>query len=140
MSGFSALLTQVLAARAAGQDAQSIIASQLGDDPMTALLMQAMQQKKQPDGDGDTGASDVDNLRAELQALRERSDTLAAALGACYLCWGDDPGCQVCAGRGSPGCLPINPDLFEEFIVPALRRVRARAAEQQQRTTSAERS
>jgi hypothetical protein len=29
----------------------------------------------------------VRKMRAELDQLRERSDTLAAALGACYLCW-----------------------------------------------------
>jgi hypothetical protein len=63
----------------------------------------------------------VKRLYEELQTLRGRNDALAAALGACYLCWGDDPACPVCSGVGRPGWRPVEDSLFEEWILPAAR-------------------
>ncbi len=59
----------------------------------------------------------------ELEVLRTRNDQLASSLGACYLCWGEDPGCQVCGGRGKPGYYVPNRGLFEAFFLPAARRI-----------------
>ena len=67
--------------------------------------------------------ADLEEMRRELADLREGNDTLAAALGACALCWGGDPDCVVCLGRGSPGYDLPDPALFNELVVPALRRV-----------------
>jgi len=39
----------------------------------------------------------------------ERLQNLAAALGACGICWGDDDGCPGCRGRGRIGM--VRPDL-----------------------------
>jgi len=39
----------------------------------------------------------------------ERLAELAAALGACGLCWGEDDFCPSCRGRGRPGM--VRPDL-----------------------------
>ena len=64
-------------------------------------------------------------LRAELADLRQANDTMASALGACPYCWGGDVVCRVCRGRGRPGYAPPDPALFHQFVVPALRRVRA---------------
>jgi hypothetical protein len=44
---------------------------------------------------------------------------LAAALGACE-CWGLRSGCGLCHGQGSAGWVQPEPDLFEEFVRPAL--------------------
>lgn len=60
-------------------------------------------------------------MYGELEQLRERNDTLAAALGACYLCWGDDVLCEVCHGRGRPGALFPDPELFAQYVAPAMR-------------------
>ncbi|MBI4902281.1 MAG: hypothetical protein HY820_01515 [Acidobacteria bacterium] len=62
-------------------------------------------------------------LKRELAFQREIGDTLAAALGACYLCWGDDPACDSCRGEGAPGWGDPDPDLFAEMIVPALKKI-----------------
>ncbi len=64
----------------------------------------------------------IDNMRMELEDLRERNDTLAAALGACYLCWGEDRECPECNGKGRPGFFTPDTELFTEFVAPALNR------------------
>jgi hypothetical protein len=64
-------------------------------------------------------------LRGELEELREWNEALAAALGACARCWGEDPNCPGCQGSGSPGAEIPNRPLFTAFVVPAVRRVQA---------------
>lgn len=66
----------------------------------------------------------VEHLELELERLQEINDTLAAALGACEVCWGDDPDCEACRGRGGPGSLPPDRDLFQRLVMPAVRRLR----------------
>jgi hypothetical protein len=44
---------------------------------------------------------------------------LAAALGACE-CWGLRADCDVCQGQGSAGWTEPVPELFDEFIGPAI--------------------
>ena len=61
--------------------------------------------------------------QTEIKLLREKCDTLAAALGACALCWGHDPGCRACRGHGSPGRSLPDDDLFAEYVLPAVRLV-----------------
>ena len=58
-------------------------------------------------------------LQAERDELRRRNTVLAAALGACELCWGDDRACPSCAGTGAPGTLEVDPELFERYVRPA---------------------
>jgi hypothetical protein len=65
-------------------------------------------------------------LELEVDRLQEINETLAAALGACPVCWGDDPGCGVCHGRGGPGSLRPDRELFERLVTPAQRRLRGR--------------
>jgi hypothetical protein len=65
--------------------------------------------------------STVRRLYRELRTLRGRNDALAAALGACYLCWGDDPTCPFCSGQGAPAWRPVDRSLFEQWIFPAVR-------------------
>jgi hypothetical protein len=86
-------------------------------------------------GQGEDAATALCELRenmkgmlAELELLRERSDALAAAVGACCLCWGQNLECRGCRGRGGPGfCMP-DEALFEEFVLPAVRTLRAQRA------------
>src|SRR5688572_14384005 len=40
----------------------------------------------------------IATMSAELTMLRERSDALAQALGACARCWGADRLCRFCRG------------------------------------------
>lgn len=54
--------------------------------------------------------------------MRE-NDTLAAALGACPKCWGGDDHCDACDGDGAPGAAAPDHHLFNELILPAVRRI-----------------
>lgn len=63
----------------------------------------------------------VSDLVEEMTVLRQSVDMLAGALGACADCWGEDPGCRWCRGRGRPGFVPPDPVAFDQLVVPALR-------------------
>jgi hypothetical protein len=67
----------------------------------------------------------VQSLQAEIKTLRERNDLLASTIGACCLCWGQDPNCRACRGRGKPGYAIPDEALFGEFVLPAMRVLRA---------------
>lgn len=120
------------------------------DDPTVGLIArylvqsQTEQDEEAPSDDEDEEDSpEVDEARAEerarvfgqlrrtmeemyeeLEALRERNETLAAALGACHLCWGEDFGCEVCGGTGGPGSSMPDGPLLARLVVPAARRLR----------------
>ena len=49
---------------------------------------------------------------------------LAAALGACE-CWGLRTDCHLCRGQGLAGWTQPDPELFEEFVRPAIERLHA---------------
>lgn len=65
----------------------------------------------------------IRSLTEDLALQQETGDTLAAALGACYLCWGEDSRCDHCRGRGISGWGDPDPALFDEYIAPAIRRI-----------------
>jgi hypothetical protein len=65
----------------------------------------------------------ISPLQQELEDLREVNDTVAAALGACRFCWGGNRQCEECGGRGRAGSRVPDPDLFNEVVAPAVRRV-----------------
>jgi hypothetical protein len=62
---------------------------------------------------------------------------LAAALGACD-CWGLRAECRLCQGRGSAGWIQPDPELFEEFVRPAVSRLSATSARGQHPPAKAE--
>jgi hypothetical protein len=64
-------------------------------------------------------------LKAEHERLGEFTDVLAAALGACARCWGNDARCVICAGTGQPGSILPHRGLFARFVTPAVRRMAA---------------
>jgi len=68
----------------------------------------------------DTPGSDTDE---EVEALREVNDTLSSALGACSRCWGGDENCRACGGDGAPGSALPDQRLFNELILPTVRRI-----------------
>lgn len=76
----------------------------------------------------------VNSVYAELETLRTRNNALAAALGACYICFGDDPFCKKCGGRGVPGSLPPKPAAFRKYVLPAFRRAKAIKIERKERS------
>ncbi len=65
----------------------------------------------------------IEAIRRELEELRGKNDILAAALGACYLCWGEDNKCAVCQGKGQPGFLTPEQELFDRIVLPAVRKI-----------------
>lgn len=65
----------------------------------------------------------LDDIYAELEELRERNDSLAEALGACHLCWGEDLECEACGGSGRPGTYLPDTDMFRHYVRPAIQRL-----------------
>jgi hypothetical protein len=96
------------------------------NDPRMSLMLEMMQQQaaEPPASSGRSRSQRVraalQEMREELVELHERNETLAAALGACAVCWGRVKHCSECRGRGRPGWRTPEPDLFEEFVAPAI--------------------
>jgi hypothetical protein len=95
-----------LLARRLGADSGEL-GTALDSDPVSALL--ALSTMDQP-----SRASDGD---PEAQLLR-----VAAIVGACRLCLGEDPACAKCLGDGRPGWRPPDRAALLHWIGPALRR------------------
>jgi uncharacterized membrane protein YccC len=61
----------------------------------------------------------------EREQARARLETLAAALGACPVCFGENLLCETCHGAGRPGARAPASQEFRTYILPAVERVRA---------------
>jgi hypothetical protein len=59
-------------------------------------------------------------LQSELEEAQERLADLAAAFGACGLCFGQDNGCRSCRGRGKLGMFAADPELRRRFVAEAI--------------------
>jgi hypothetical protein len=144
--------TLIKAIATSGTDPMSVLLSQLqaqGSTNPTAALLASFLQMRKPGVDTES-ASQAEDLRlaeqealaeqerdrslqelndtvaklySELERLRKRNDELAAAIGACFLCFGADPLCSECAGRGRPGAKIPEPIAYKKYVLPALRRV-----------------
>ncbi len=142
-------------------DPMSLLMSQLGDaganDPRLAVLTKLMSQRSPTVIENEEGEASEEAKRrqaeirherarriralrvlakrmyVELEALRERSDAFAAAIGACPVCFGDDPLCEECAGNGRPGAVAPDPDAWRQFVAPAVQRVRSIRLERERR-------
>ncbi len=55
-----------------------------------------------------------------LADLRKMNKSLAASLGSCPLCWGEDEHCPTCEGSGVPGWKNVNSKLFNIYVLPVL--------------------
>jgi hypothetical protein len=62
---------------------------------------------------------------AAHDVLVDRNLLLAAALGACG-CWGEQPACPDCGGQGAAGWMSPDPDLYTEYVAPAVLRASPR--------------
>jgi hypothetical protein len=105
----------------------SLLQNAAGDDPRTSMILNALQQAMQ----GNTEANELVALRARVESLtrtcecmQKRLVAIAAALGACPRCMGENPGCRTCDGDGVPGALRPELQSFQRFVVPAVRRYR----------------
>lgn len=121
------------------------MAQQLEGNPQLQALLALMQQSPEPEEHTDDplpryqqqlerAGRQIQKLKAtirrleeELNAVRQTEEDLAHAVGACVFCWGDDPSCRACRGRGKPGAFEVDPGLFEQLILPAVRRRQAGA-------------
>jgi hypothetical protein len=126
---------ELLAQLGNGNPAMAILAKHLaeskanGSSRQTVIDVEPVEEIPAQHDAGDSAMNElrchVESMFAELQALRQRIDLLASALGACCLCWGQDVHCRFCRGRGQPGFSLPDETLFEEFVLPALRTLRA---------------
>ena len=76
---------------------------------------------------GAAGARPTTAGDAAGDEVAERNLALAEALGACD-CWGQDPRCHICEGEGGPGWILPDRQLFATYVQPAIRAIRAQAA------------
>jgi hypothetical protein len=151
------LLMNLLTARNGGalpegaEDPQAALARMAHDNPAVATLLQMMEAQKlsaaarepvviegaaEPPAEAQLAdlTAQLQESQAELRLLRERCDTVAAALGACGLCWGEDHSCRACRGQGAPGRAIPDEQLFCEIVVPAVRLVHANRQRSAQRS------
>jgi hypothetical protein len=118
-----------------------LLAGLVQNNPSLAWLPQLMAMRQQRELDQAPAPSEIDELRAalrqwqlraekmyrraraleaELAETQDRLSDIAAALGACGLCWGEDETCPSCRGRGKPGhfiARPSAPRLAEPASV-----------------------
>jgi hypothetical protein len=76
---------------------------------------------------GEPEAADDAAGRLQLAACMERLAVLAAALGACPLCFGEAEDCPDCGGQGVPGGMVPDPAAFNVYVLPAARRASSAA-------------
>jgi hypothetical protein len=117
------------------QDPTALAAQMMADlqrtNPQLAMLAQMMQARAiVPQEASEDLSAEVAELANRLAEAETRIETmkrqarrlyddhrcvtgrladLAAALGACGMCWGEDDHCPTCRGRGRPGM--VRPDL-----------------------------
>jgi uncharacterized membrane protein YccC len=108
-------IVQLLAQRE--QDAQRDLEQ---DDQQVQLEQQELELLEEHRRQGAVLREHLDEITAELGALRDRLADLAGALGACPACFGEDRSCWWCRGRGVPGFMPPEPAGFDRLVMPAL--------------------
>lgn len=118
--------------------AQRMIAEASATNPQLALLAQLFNRSPSPEIANDR-SDEIEELTARLaeaqatidalkhkgrrmmethQACLDRLGELAAALGACGLCWGEDVACPSCRGRGRPGMVRPDMQLRARLLAP----------------------
>jgi hypothetical protein len=137
-------LMQTLTAKLGGGPAPDLRAALLarlgtapGEAPLRAALMSLVSQRRAEGSGTKPSATDgrgapqdqLARMRSLLQAARQqlgrlqsRSEKLALALGACPVCWGEDPVCLQCEGAGQAGWTQPDPAAFAVAVEPALRK------------------
>lgn len=110
-----------------------LLQSVLAENPELAQYAELFKQLTQNESPSDDiqkrlrkVTSIAKNLKEDLDDALERLEELAHALGACdeYLCLlGYFDRCPKCKGEGQPGFFKPDRDLFNQLILPALRKV-----------------
>ena len=107
----------------AGMLADQLPGDDENDDEESVVFDELDQILAEFDGhDSCHGLDDADE--DELSSLRDVNDTLASALGACCVCWGGDENCESCDGNGECGSEEPDRALFDELVLPAIRRLK----------------
>jgi hypothetical protein len=121
----AAMLAKHLAEQKASASSSPVIDVEASEEAPLSKDQEAAIQNEQTSAELSELRQNVKDMCAELKLLRNRNDELAAAVGACCLCWGQNLECRSCRGRGGPGfCIP-DETLFEEFVLPAVQTLRA---------------
>ncbi|HEV2817118.1 MAG TPA: hypothetical protein VGW40_07860 [Allosphingosinicella sp.] len=97
-----------------------------GEDSNEALREELREEIKEEQAEA-VGALEAaaERLLAENRALMRRLEGLAAAIGACPACFGDDLLCETCEGAGTPGSRLPQAAEFHTYVRPAVDRVGA---------------
>jgi chorismate mutase len=62
-------------------------------------------------------------LEKNYRQLLGHMDEFAEAVGACPHCWGEEPECNYCHGRGTSGYFQPNPEYFNVYIQPLMKKI-----------------
>lgn len=100
-----------LLGRQLGMDAGQLATAMEGD-PLTAILTLSMMSQSNAQA----------SSRAPEADAAERLARIAAMVGACSLCLGEDALCTRCRGAGKPGRRPPDIEALLEWIELPLRR------------------
>jgi hypothetical protein len=129
MDDFRARLMQMMAGRGAADAStqlQDLLLARINqrpqEDPLRDVVAQMLAQRRAP---ASKPKADPHALlraaRDALNAMQARSAVIAAALGGCGLCWGEELECPECKGAGRPGWRAPDPAAFETWVAPAIR-------------------
>jgi hypothetical protein len=131
MDDLRSRLMQMLAGRGGGDASaqlQEVLLARLNQrppgDPLRDVVAQMLKQRGAPASKPQTDPHVL--LRAArdaLNAMQSRNAIIAAALGACRECWGEELECPECKGAGGPGWIAPDPTAFETWVAPAIRAV-----------------
>ena len=97
-----------------------------GEDANAALREELMAEVREEQAEAVAELSaTARRLFEERAACSQRLEDLAAALGACPACFGDDLLCDTCHGTGRPGARAPEAAEFARYVMPAVERVRS---------------
>lgn len=133
---------------AASSDLDAMLGDFARQNPNLAWLPQMLAMQRQRAAEANTEAPGENAHLVEIDTLNEQLDQaqarykrlqrltrrlvqdledaqglladLAAAFGACGLCWGQDAHCPSCRGRGKPGRFAPDPELRLRFFTEPL--------------------
>jgi hypothetical protein len=120
------LVLNLLGAQSTDRPEASMLLNLLANNNSDDLREQLREELRQENAEAFAELSAAtERLIEESQAARERLDALAAAIGACPCCFGENLLCETCGGAGGPGSRLPQPQEFQRYVKPAVQRVQA---------------